>query len=70
MKLCGTCKHYRSYEDNVSPASVSTVLVEYCAVGNEDHCGCCCPACVDYEPDQDYIDTEVLINSRRKQTLL
>lgn len=56
MKPCGTCIHYRSYEDRISPASMSTTLVEYCAVGDDDHCGYCQPACAKYEPDQDYID--------------
>jgi hypothetical protein len=57
---CGTCLYYRSYEDRISPASISTVLVEYCTMGNEGSCGYCKPACADYEPDQDYID---LMNS-------
>ena len=55
-KTCGTCIHYRSLEEPVWNGSACHSLTEYCAMGNENHCGYCYPACADYKPDQDYID--------------
>jgi hypothetical protein len=56
MKNCGTCIHYRSFEDQISPASMSTSPVEFCALTNRDDCSYCAEACAEYEAEQDYID--------------
>ena len=56
MKTCGYCINYRVFEDRISPASMSTTLVEFCSLGKDHNCAYANPVCDDYEPDLDYIE--------------
>ena len=51
--ICGTCEHYRSFEEQVG---CGYVLVEYCARHSKMPCGYCRTACADYSADENYIE--------------